>query len=122
MHARSWLARAGRPATIRAIAASLVLATTAAALDGCASATVTCTVRHHYAIVIFQNGVGNAGTRIVTSFWLVVRSADDSVQRRQVVARITLRAASGGNPPLMIKTYRVGHAVSCQVEDISAHR
>ncbi len=121
MHARGIRTLAGRRAGATALLASLI-AMTAIAVAGCASATATCTVRHHYAIVIFQNGMGNFGTRYVTSFLLIVRYPGGSVTRRQLVTPITLRAADGGNPPLMVRTYRVGQALSCAIGDIRAHR
>jgi len=93
-------------------------ALTAAALcgvAGCANASVTCTVRHHYAIVIFQGSAGEDRTRFVGRFRLGLRDRNGPLRWRVVRARIALRAASGANPPLVIKTYRAGPARSCAV-------
>ncbi len=50
------------------LAPAVIPAVAALGLAGCASATTTCVVRHGYAIVIFQNGVGNSSKRFVTRF------------------------------------------------------
>jgi len=91
-------------------------------LTGCASATASCVVRHRYAIVIFQNGMANNSSRFVTHFRLNVRYRSDDVVSRFISSRITLRAANGGNPPLIVRTYRVGDAIGCHVDKVAARR
>ena len=107
---------------LRALSAPLVLAAAAAGLTGCASAKTTCTVRHHYAIVIFQNGIGSNRKKHVTSFQLDLRYRGHRMQHWPVRTQITLRPANGGNPPLIIKTYRVGNATGCRVDHVQAHK
>ena len=91
-------------------------------LTGCASATTACVVRHGYAIVIFQNSIGNYNKRFVTHFRLNVRYGPHDVRQRVINSRIVLRAAKGGNPPPIVKTYRVGGAVGCRIDKVAAHR
>jgi len=105
----------------RAAAAALMPAA-ALGLAGCANATSTCTVRHQFAIVIFQDGAGNAGTRYITRFRLNVDYGGGAIEHQVIAAHIALKPASGGNPPLIIKTYGVGSAVSCSIDDVRAHR
>ena len=107
---------------LRALCAPIVLAATAAGLTGCAAAKTTCTVRHHYAIVIFQNGIGSNRKKNITSFELNLRYPGDRMQHWPMRTQITLRPANGGNPPVIIKTYRVGNASSCSVDHIRARK
>jgi hypothetical protein len=92
------------------------------ALTGCASATTACVVQHGYAIVIFQNSIGNYNKRFVTHFRLNVRYGPHDVRQRFISSRIVLRAAKGGNPPPIVRTYRVGRAVGCHVDKVAAHK
>ena len=107
---------------LRALAAPVGLAAAAATLTGCASAKTTCTVRHHYAIVIFQNGIGSNRKKNITSFELNLRYQGGRMQHWPMGARITLRPANGGNPPVIVKTYRVGNASSCSVDHVRARK
>lgn len=107
---------------LRALAAPVGLAAAAASLTGCAAAKTTCTVRHHYAIVIFQDGIGSNRKKVITSFELNLRYQGGQTQHWPIRSLITLPPASGGNPPLMVKTYRVGNASSCSVDHIRAHK
>ncbi len=107
---------------LRALSALLALTAAAAGLTGCASAKTTCTVRHHYAIVIFQNGIGSNRKKHITSFQLNLRYQGSRMQHWPVRTRITLRPASGGNPPIIVKTYRVGNAAGCSVDHVRAHK
>jgi hypothetical protein len=107
---------------LRALAAPVGLAAAAASLTACAAAKTTCTVRHHYAIVIFQNGIGNNRNKNITSFELNLRYQGNQAQHWPIRSQITLRPAHGGNPPLIVKTYRVGNAMSCTVDHVRAHK
>ncbi len=107
---------------LRALFAPLVLAATAAGLAGCASARTTCTVRHHYAIVIFQNGIGSNRKKYITSFQLNLVYPGNRMQHWAMRSQITLRPASGGNPPIIVKTYRVGNASRCSVGHVKARK
>jgi len=107
---------------LRALSAPLVLAAAAAGLTGCAAAKTTCTVRHHYAIVIFQNGIGSNRKKNITSFQLNLRYQGNRTQHWLMRSRITLRPANGGNPPIIVKTYRVGNASGCSVGHMKAHQ
>lgn len=106
----------------KAFLAPLVLATAAAGLAGCTSAKAMCTVRHHYAIVIFQNDTGNISERHVTQFRLNIWYGSYRIQHWPMTSSITLRPANGGNPPIIVRTYRVGNASSCTVDRIRAHQ
>ena len=107
---------------LRALAAPVGLAAAAAGLTGCASAKTTCTVRHHYAIVIFQNGIGSNRKKYITSFELNLRYQGNRAQHWPMRTQMTLRPANGGNPPIIVKTYRVGNASSCSVGHVRAHK
>jgi hypothetical protein len=107
---------------LRALAAPLGLAAAAASLTGCAVAKTTCTVRHHYAIVIFQNGIGSNRPKHLTSFELNLRYQGGGMQHWPMRTQVTLRPANGGNPPLIVKTYRVGNASSCSVNHVRSHK
>ncbi len=104
------------------LARAVIPAAAALGLTGCASATTTCVVRHGYAIVVFQNGVGNSSKRFVTRFRLKVKYGPHDIRQRLVNSRITLRAAKGSNPPVIVKAYRVGRAFGCRVDGVAAHR
>lgn len=106
---------------VRAAAAAALPAAAALALSGCASATHTCVVTHHRAVVIFQNGAGNYSTRHIVRFRLTLRYGPHGVARRIIYPHLTLHAAHGGNPPLVVRTYYAGPAASCRVSHIRAH-
>ena len=107
---------------LRSLLLPLGLAATAAGLTGCASARTTCTVRHHYAIVLFQNGIGSNRKKHITSFQLNLLYPGNRRQHWAMRSQITLRPADGGNPPIIVKTYRVGNASSCSVDHVRARR
>jgi hypothetical protein len=101
---------------------TLVTTTGAAVgLTACTPAVAACTVRHHYAIVIFQNGGASVGKTFVTQFRLNVRYSPYYVEHWIMRTRIALKPARGNKLPVVVKTYRVGHARSCQVDKIQAH-
>jgi hypothetical protein len=114
-----------RVTSVRGIEAK-VLATTAAlaagvfSLTGCASFQKECAVRHHYAIVVFQNGVGRTHRKAITHFRLNVRYGP-YVRHRIIRAHIVLKMGSG-NPPIAIRSYRVGDARSCSVSQVRGRR
>jgi hypothetical protein len=91
-------------------------------LTACASATTTCVVQHGYAIVVFQNGLGNNSKHMVRRFQLTVKYGPNDFTRRMIYSHIVLRAASGGNPPVIVRSYRVGKAVGCHAGKVVAHR
>lgn len=101
----------------RALAAALMPAAVFG-LAGCGSAKTMCTVRHHYAIVIFQNDIGNNRNRLITRFRLNVRYRRDYARGRLIYSRIVLKAATGGNPPIVVRTYHVGDALGCSINGI----
>src|SRR5215470_14783726 len=101
---------------------ALVTATGAAfGLTACTPAVSACTVRHHYAIVIFQNGGSGVGKTFVTQFRLNVRYSPYYVQHYIMHTHIVLKPARGNGLPVVVKTYEVGHARSCEVDKIHAH-
>ncbi len=84
----------------------------------CTPAVTACTVRHHYAIVIFENGGGGVGKTLVKQFRLNVKYSPYYVRHKVMNTRITLRPVRGNQLPVTIKTYRVGHARSCRVDRV----
>jgi hypothetical protein len=106
----------------RVFAWAVFPAVAALGLTACASATTTCVVQHGYAIVVFQNGLGNNSRHLVSRFELTVKYGPNEFTRRMIYSRIVLRAASGGNPPVIVRSYRVGKAVGCHVDKVTAHR
>lgn len=104
-------------------AAALALPAAAAfGLSGCATASTTCVVRHHLAIVVFQNGVGNYGKRTIMRFRLTLRYRTYDGSSRLIYPHMALHAARGGNPPVVVRTYRAGPATGCRVDDIRARQ
>jgi len=106
---------------VKILAAIAVPAAAILSLTGCASATSACVVRNGYAIVIFQNGMANYSKRFVRHFRLEVKYGPHEVVRRVVNARIVLRTAQQGNPPVVVRTYPVGRAIGCHVDKVAAH-
>ncbi len=106
----------------RTAAAAVLPAAAALGLAGCATASTTCVVRHHLAIVIFQNGVGNYSNRTITRFRLTLRYGPDDAISRLVYPHIALHPAHGGNPPLVVRTFRAGPAVGCRADHIRARQ
>jgi hypothetical protein len=91
-------------------------------VTACAPAVTTCTVRHHYAIAIFQNGGASVGNTVVTQFRLNVTYSPYFVQHWIIGTRIVLRPV-GANPlPVVVKTFRVGHARSCRIDRIRTNQ
>jgi len=104
------------------VLSTLVTATSAAfGVTACAPAVSTCTVRHHYAIVIFQNGGAGVGNTLLTQFRLNVRYSPYYVQHYIMHTRMVLKPARGSHLPVVVRTYQVGHARSCTVDKIRAH-
>jgi hypothetical protein len=99
-----------------------VVTTTGAALGvtACTPAVTACTVRNHYAIVIFQNGGAGVGKTFVTQFRLNVRYSPYYVEHWIMRTRIVLKPAHGNRMPVVVRTYRVGHARSCRVDKVLA--
>lgn len=111
-----------KPMKRNLLVATALPAVSALVLTGCASATTACVVQHGFAIVVFQNGAGNYHKRIVTRFRLSVRYGPGDTRRHMIGTRLTLGAARGGNPPVIVRSYRVGHATGCRVDKVAAHR
>lgn len=97
------------------IAIGMILGVTA-----CSPATTACTVRHHYAIVVFENGGGSVGKTKVTQFRLNVKYSPYNIQHLIKRARFKLKPVKGKGLPVVIKTYWVGHAQSCHVDRVRA--
>jgi hypothetical protein len=106
----------------RARALSMLATATGAAfgVTACTPAVATCTVRHHYAIVIFQNGGATVGKAFVTQFRLNVRYSPNYVQHYIMRTLIALKPVRANELPVVVKTYQVGHARSCTVDKIRA--
>ena len=84
----------------------------------CTPAVTACTVRHHYAIVIFENGGGGVGKTFVKQFRLNVKYSPYYVRHKVMNTPIMLRPVRGNHLPVTVKTYRVGHARSCRVDRV----
>jgi hypothetical protein len=106
----------------RLLTAALLAAAAIAGLASCSRATKLCTVRHHYAIVIFQNGIGNAGKTVISQFRLNAWSGPASVRHWLIQDHIVLRQVRGYSPSMIVKTYPVGDARGCSVDQIRAHQ
>lgn len=106
----------------RTAAALALPAAAALGLTGCATASMTCVVRHHLAIVVFQNGAGNYGKRMITRFRLTLRYGSSDGSSRLIYPHLALHAARGGNPPVVVRTYRAGPATGCRADHIRARQ
>ena len=106
----------------RTTAALALPAAAAFGLSGCATASTTCVVRHHLAIVIFQDGVGNYGNRAITRFRLTLRYGSRDGSSRLIYPHLALHPARGGNPPVVVRTYRAGPATGCRADHIRARQ
>jgi len=103
---------------VRTLTTLVAAAGAAFGVTACSPAVSTCTVRHHYAIAIFQNGGASVGNTVVTQFRLNVRYSHNFVQHWIIGMRIVLRPV-GANPlPVVVKTFHVGHARSCHIDRI----
>ncbi|HEX9034528.1 MAG TPA: hypothetical protein VF834_22010 [Streptosporangiaceae bacterium] len=102
----------------RLLAAALLAAAATAGMTSCARAAKLCTVRHHYAIVIFQNGAGNAGKTVVSRFRLNAWYGPASVRHWLIQDHIVLKAVTGYGPALVVKTYPVGDARGCSIDQV----
>jgi hypothetical protein len=109
-------------AAARTAAAAVLPAAAGLALTGCATAATTCVVHHHMAIVIFQDGVGNYSGRTITRFRLTLRYGPGDRFSRMIYPHLKLPAAHGGNPPVVVRIYRSGQAVSCRADRIRGHQ
>jgi len=107
----------------KAQALSTLAAATGAAfsMTACTPAVAACTVRNHYAIVIFQNGGAGVGNSFVTQYRLNVRYSPYYVQRYIMRTLIVLKPVQANELPVVVRTYQVGHARSCTVDKIQAH-
>lgn len=106
----------------RTAAAAVLPAAAALGLTGCATAKATCVVRHHMAIVIFQDGVGNFDNRTITSFRLTLRDGTGYTTSRLIFPHLVVHPAHGGNPPVVVRAYGAGRAVSCRASQVRTRR
>ncbi len=91
-------------------------------LTACSPAVTACTVRHHYAIVVFENGGASVGKTLVKQFRLNVKYSPFYTQRTIKYAHFRLKPARGNKLHVVVKTYRVGHARSCHVDHIKTNQ
>jgi hypothetical protein len=103
---------------VRVLSTVVTAAGVALAVTACSPATTACRVRHHYAIVIFENGGGGVGKALVTQFRLNVKYSPYNIQRSIKSARIKLKPVRGNGLPVVVKTYWVGQARSCRVDRV----
>jgi hypothetical protein len=108
-------------ATTRTLTALVTTTAAALGLAACTPALTACTVRHHYAIVMFQNGGAVVGKAFVTQFRLNVKYSPSWVEHWIMDTRIPLEPARGNRLSVAVKTYQVGHAESCWVDKVQAH-
>jgi hypothetical protein len=107
---------------VRTLSTILTAVGVSLGITACSPASTACTVRHHYAIVVFENGGGSVGKTLVTRFRLNVKYGQYNIQRYIKYSRFKLRPVRGKGLPVVIKTYWVGHAVSCHVDHIRTHQ
>jgi hypothetical protein len=111
-----------KPMKVRTLATLVAAVGGAFGVTACAPAVTTCTVRHHYAIAIFQNGGASVGNTVVKQFRLNVRYSPYFVQHWTIGTRIVL-APVGANPlPVVVRTYSVGDARSCSIDQIHSNQ
>ena len=105
----------------KALGTLIAAAGAAVGLTACSPAVTVCTVRHHYAIVVFQNGGASVGNTLVKHFRLNVKYSPFYTQRTIKYAHFSLKPARG-KPHIVVKTYWVGHARSCHVDHIKTNQ
>jgi hypothetical protein len=105
----------------RALSTLIAAAAAAVGVTACSPAVSACRVRHHYAIVVFENGGGGVGKTLVKQFRLNVKYSPYYTQRTIKYERFTLKPVKANALPVVVKTYRVGHARSCYVDHIRTH-
>lgn len=111
-----------KPMKVKTLTALIAAAGAGIGVTACSPAVTTCTVRHHYAIAIFQNGGSSVGNTVVWQFRLNVRYSPYFVQHWTIGSRIVLRPV-GANPlPVVVRTYGVGHAQSCRIDHIRTNQ
>jgi|SRR5262245_16879254 hypothetical protein len=106
----------------KALGTLIAAAAAAVGVTACSPAITACTVRHHYAIVVFQNGGASVGKTLVKQFTLNVKYSPYYTQRTIKDAHFGLKPARGSNVHVVIKTYWVGHARSCHVSHIKTNQ
>jgi hypothetical protein len=100
----------------------IAAAGTALGVTACSPAVTACTVQHHYAIVVFQNGGGSVGKTLVKQFRLNVKYSPFYTQRTIKEARFSLKPARGSKLHVVVKTYWVGRARSCHVDHLQTNQ
>jgi len=106
---------------VKTLSALVAMTGAAAGLTACTPAVTACTVRHHYAIVVLENGGSTVGKAVVKQFRLNVRYSPYLVQHRMIYERIKLPPVRGNQLPVAIRTYRVGRARSCGVDNVRTY-
>ncbi|MGN6791319.1 MAG: hypothetical protein ACTHJW_02900 [Streptosporangiaceae bacterium] len=105
----------------RALSTLIAAAGAALGVTACSPAVTACTVRHHYAIVVFQNGGASVGKTLVKQFRLNVKYSPYYTKRTIKDTHFSLKPARGSKLHVVVKTYRVGHASSCHIDHIKTH-
>jgi hypothetical protein len=107
-----------KPMKVRTLTTLVAAAGAAFGVTACKPAVTACTVRHHYAIAMFQNGGAGVGNTVVTQFRLNVRYSPYFVQHWIIGMHIVLRPVRANQLPVVVRTFHVGHAHSCSVDRI----
>jgi len=102
----------------RGLSIVIAAAIGAVGITACSPAVTACRVRHHYAIVVFENGGASAGKTLVTRFRLNVKYSPYFTKRTIKSEHFTLNPVRGNKLPVVVKSYRVGHARSCHVDHL----
>ena len=103
---------------VRALSIVVAAATMAVGITACSPAVTACRVRHHYAIVVFENGGASPGKTLVTRFRLNVKYSPYYTKRTIKYGHFALSPARGNKLPVVVKSYRVGHARGCHVDHL----
>ncbi|MDR2987607.1 MAG: hypothetical protein LBV34_22500 [Nocardiopsaceae bacterium] len=103
---------------VKALSTLIAAAAAVVGISACSPAVTACRVRHHYAIVVFENGGGGVGKTLVKQFRLNVKYSPYYTMRTIKYERFTLKPVKGNGLPVVVKTYKVGHARSCTVDHI----
>ena len=106
----------------RALSAVIAAVGVTLGVTACSPAVTACRVRHHYAIVVFENGGATVGKTLVKQFRLNVKYSPYYTQHTIKYAHFRLKPAKGNKLHVVVKTYWVGRARSCHVDRIRIHK
>lgn len=90
-------------------------------LTGCSPTVTGCAIRHGYAVVVFEDGIGSNSHQYISSFRLNVRYGQQYISHWMITENIPLKPERNGDPYMVIRTYKVGNAIGCSVDELHTH-